>query len=233
MTDQTMWVIVILTAVIAAVIGFFVGRTFGNSKRHIAMLEEEVKQHKETLAHYKQDVKEHFDHTATLFVSMAGSYKELFEHLSKGYESLADGSVRDMLKARFDTLLQDVGAQNADTDSTPSNIQADSQTVVVTDVVAAVEEGLYTSSVTPPADYEQPREQDNTDEAMPVLDDIVSDENISATEDAERTADTIDFGRPAAMADEQADTPENVDRREPSISGGESDQTDSAHKNNQ
>jgi len=38
-------------------------------------------------------------------VSMAGSYKDLFEHLSSGYEKLSDKSARDVFRERVDTML--------------------------------------------------------------------------------------------------------------------------------
>lgn len=103
------WVFVIVVAAIAAAVGFLVGRSGGkDTKKKLCDAEAEITRKNDELATYKRQVDEHFDRTATLFVSMAGSYKSLFEHLSTGYEQLSDGrSSRDLFRERVATLLLD------------------------------------------------------------------------------------------------------------------------------
>ena len=84
MTEQTWWLVGALATLIAAAIGFFVGRSFGGAKS-VDELEAEVARQDE-ISGYKREVESHFDKTASLVASMAGSYKDLFEHLSSGYE---------------------------------------------------------------------------------------------------------------------------------------------------
>ena len=106
MTTEQIWMGVGLAVVLLAGFGgYFIGRSLGGSGRREAELESEVERHKAEVAGYKQAVETHFDKSATLFVSMAGSYKELFEHLSSGYEKLSDGSARELFKERVDSLL--------------------------------------------------------------------------------------------------------------------------------
>lgn len=105
MTAQTAWLVAIFAVVITGVVGFFVGRQFGAGKARIEELESEVARQKGEIEAYRQEVATHFDKTATLFVSMAGSYKELFEHLSSGYEKLSSGSARELFQQRVDALL--------------------------------------------------------------------------------------------------------------------------------
>lgn len=102
---ETVWIVAIAAVVVAAVAGFFIGRSTGGSKERIAELETEVSRHKEEIAEYKKEVEAHFDKTATLFVDMAGSYKALFEHLSADYEKLSDGSARELFKERVSAML--------------------------------------------------------------------------------------------------------------------------------
>ncbi|MCP5228073.1 MAG: DUF1043 family protein [Candidatus Accumulibacter sp.] len=103
---------IFVTAVVtAAVVGFVFGRISGGGKARVASLEAEVSRQKEELAGYKRDVESHFDRTATLVASMAGSYKDLFEHLSAGYEQLSSGSARQLFRDRVVALL--VGGPSA------------------------------------------------------------------------------------------------------------------------
>lgn len=112
MTPQTAWLIAISAVVIAGVVAFFIGRSTAGTKARIDELEAELRGKQQEVEAYRKDVEAHFDKTATLFVSMAGSYKELFQHLSSGYETLSSGSARTLFQQRVDALL--VGSARED-----------------------------------------------------------------------------------------------------------------------
>jgi uncharacterized membrane-anchored protein YhcB (DUF1043 family) len=105
MTTETAWLLAILAVIIAGGIGYFVGRRSATDRKRIEELESEIRRKQDQSDDYRKEVATHFDKTATLFVSMAGSYKELFEHLSTGYEKLSAGSAREILHQRVDALL--------------------------------------------------------------------------------------------------------------------------------
>ncbi|TMW76982.1 DUF1043 family protein [Thauera sp. UPWRP] len=105
MTPQTAWLLAISAVVIVGVIAFFVGRSSAGTKGRIDELEAELARKAEEAERYRKEVDAHFDKTATLFVSMAGSYKELFEHLSAGYDKLSGASARERFQERVDALL--------------------------------------------------------------------------------------------------------------------------------
>ncbi|MDX9699687.1 MAG: DUF1043 family protein, partial [Rhodocyclaceae bacterium] len=100
MTEQTWWVVAVVAVVVAAVIGFFIGRVTAGGRERIEALEKELAGNKAQIEAYRKEVEAHFDRTASLFVDMAGSYKSLFEHLSSGYEKLSTGSARGLFKER-------------------------------------------------------------------------------------------------------------------------------------
>lgn len=108
-TPQTAWLLAISAVVIVGIIAFFVGRKTAGTKDRIDELEAELERKQEEVAGYRKDVEAHFDKTATLFVSMAGSYKALFEHLSTDYEKLSTGSARELFQQRVDALLIGAG----------------------------------------------------------------------------------------------------------------------------
>ncbi|HRO57763.1 MAG TPA: DUF1043 family protein [Burkholderiaceae bacterium] len=122
MTAETAWLLAILAVVIAAAIGFFAGRRSGAGTARIAELESEVRRQQDQSDEYRKEVAAHFDKTATLFVSMAGSYKQMFEHLSSGYEKLSPGSARETLQQRVDVLLVGDGREDVDDQAVATGI---------------------------------------------------------------------------------------------------------------
>ncbi|MDX5444817.1 MAG: YhcB family protein [Zoogloeaceae bacterium] len=108
MSGQALWAFVIVIVVAAAVLGYFFGRvSTGGMKQKLRETEEALERKDSEMAAYRREVDAHFDKSATLFVSMAGSYKAMFEHLSSGYEKLSDGSSQDLFRQRVATLLLD------------------------------------------------------------------------------------------------------------------------------
>ena len=109
MTPQTAWLIAISAVVIVGVVAFFIGRSTAGTKGRIDELEAELSSKKAEVEGYRKEVEQHLDKTATLFVSMAGSYKDMFEHVSSGYEKLSTGSARELFQQRVDALLIGAG----------------------------------------------------------------------------------------------------------------------------
>lgn len=125
MSGQALWAFVIVLVLAAAGLGFFFGRVSnGALKERVREAEDALGRKDAEMAAYKREVDAHFDKSATLFVSMAGSYKALFEHLSSGYEKLSDGSSQDLFRQRVATLLLDEPRSAAvDADSTPEEVR--------------------------------------------------------------------------------------------------------------
>ncbi|MBT0961835.1 YhcB family protein [Denitromonas iodatirespirans] len=105
MMDQTGWSVVVVVALVALAVGFLIGRMMGSARQRVVDLQLELDRQKTELSDYKQEVEAHFDKTASLFVSMAGSYKDLFDHLSSGSERISAGPARKRFRERVDALL--------------------------------------------------------------------------------------------------------------------------------
>jgi len=110
MTTATIWTIFVLSLIFAALIGFALGRR--KAPGGTAELKEIQEQHEQQLAQkqleleaYQEQVHQHYHKTASVFKDMAGSYKELFDHLSSGYEKLGDFSEKRILPERAGALL--------------------------------------------------------------------------------------------------------------------------------
>jgi hypothetical protein len=102
--------ITLLAAIISGAIGFVVGRKKAPGgeaevKKLIGEYEEQLLQKQNEINTYQQMVHEHYDKTAGLFKDMAGSYKNLFDHLSTGYEQLGNLSDKRVLPERAGALL--------------------------------------------------------------------------------------------------------------------------------
>ncbi len=105
-TAVGLWVALgILAIVIAALVGFWVGRVTSDERKLIRELEEELDRRMQELTRYRSQVNDHFDRTATLFATMAGSYRDLYHHLAQSAEELADKPTRDRLEDRAGQLL--------------------------------------------------------------------------------------------------------------------------------
>lgn len=127
--DQTavgLWMALgILAIVVAGLVGFWVGRVTSDERKLIRELEEELDRRMQELTRYRSQVNDHFDRTATLFATMAGSYRDLYHHLAQSAEELADKPTRDRLEDRAGRLLSNV--PNRDYAGGTSGGQNDSQ----------------------------------------------------------------------------------------------------------
>lgn len=110
MSLTEIWALVIVVALVAIFIGFFIGRkkTPGNP----AQVKQLTQAHETQLAKlqaefdaYREEVHLHHERTASLFVSMATPYKEMFDHLTEGYDKLGNFTERKVLPDRAGALL--------------------------------------------------------------------------------------------------------------------------------
>ncbi len=110
MTTNEIWAIGIVAVVIAMIIGFLIGRRQpAGSPEQVKDLtqahERQLSQVQTELDAYKEEVHLYHEKTANLFVSMAGPYKEMFDHLTEGYDKLGNFSERKVLPDRAGALL--------------------------------------------------------------------------------------------------------------------------------
>lgn len=133
MTTATIWTIFVLGLIFAALIGFALGRR--QAPGGTAQLKDLEEQHEQELAQkqleleaYQQQVHDHYNKTANLFKDMAGSYKELFDHLSVGYEQLGNLSDQRILPERAGALLDGPDTQPKSDFMNPRDQDEDSLT---------------------------------------------------------------------------------------------------------
>lgn len=195
MSGQALWAFVIVLVLAAAGLGFFFGRVSNSGmKERVREAEEALGRKDAEMAAYKREVDAHFDKSATLFVSMAGSYKALFEHLSSGYEKLSDGSSQDLFRQRVATLLLDeprpapVDAGNAAEEAPAESAEA-SSAVRSEEAEALLAEG-HPGPVAP-AEIAEAEER----EAQKV-DPVQADADAAAAMDEERREPTEDAAAP-------------------------------------
>ncbi len=121
MSTAVLLTIAILCILLSGAIGFMIGRKKAPGgeqeiKNLIEQYEQQLAQKQSELDSYQQLVHEHYDKTAGLFKNMAGSYKELFDHLSTGYEQLGNYSDTRVLPERAGALLD-----GPDTEAKPND----------------------------------------------------------------------------------------------------------------
>ncbi|RJS93348.1 ZapG family protein [Salinisphaera sp. Q1T1-3] len=81
------WIIIIaLAAVVALIVGYFIGSRAGGGVDRSEELAEEKKKHED----FRSDVREHFQQTSAIMSRLAEDYREMHQHMSVGAERLAD-----------------------------------------------------------------------------------------------------------------------------------------------
>jgi uncharacterized membrane-anchored protein YhcB (DUF1043 family) len=131
MLTTELWAVLILAIIFSSLIGYLIGRRKApGGKNEIKNLmqeyEEQLSQKQDELETYQHLVHQHYDTTADLFKNMAGSYKELFDHLSVGQEHLGNLSDKRILPERAGALLDGPDAYEAKTnDFMNPNIKSD------------------------------------------------------------------------------------------------------------
>lgn len=110
MTTIEIIALLIAVAITATLVGFFIGRRMNVDNREVIRQikqehEQQLLQKQAEIDTYRDKVHEHFDKTAGLFVNMAGSYRELFDHLSAGYDQLGELGMDKKLPERAGALL--------------------------------------------------------------------------------------------------------------------------------
>jgi hypothetical protein len=118
MSSVETWMITLIAVIFAALLGYALGkkqRPGGQDQLNSLQQEhqKELEQKQLELEAYQQSVHEHYDQTASLFKDMAGSYKDLFDHLSTGYEQLGNYSDKRVLPERAGALLDGPDTQSS------------------------------------------------------------------------------------------------------------------------
>lgn len=115
--------VVIAVALIAALLGFFIGRATGDQQRIKDDYEARLQKAEHELMAYRQQVSEHFHGTAQLVEQMNDNYRAVYQHLAKGAQQLAQGEIMPAYsgsvidaEAREERLTAD--AKELDIDST-------------------------------------------------------------------------------------------------------------------
>lgn len=110
MTIIEISIIAIVAIIIAAIAGFLAGRQQTDSSpeqlKHLTEAHElQLAKLQAELDSYRQQVHQYHEKTANLLVSMAAPYKDMFDHLTEGYEKLGNDSEHKILPERAGALL--------------------------------------------------------------------------------------------------------------------------------
>ena len=224
MTPQTAWLIAISAVVIVGVVAFFIGRSTAGTKDRIDELEAELSSKKAEVEGYRKEVEQHLDKTATLFVSMAGSYKEMFEHVSSGYEKLSTGSARELFQQRVDALLIGAGRSAGEGGDAGNLLGAAAAGVAGAASVAGVTSAAVAGAATAPgaeAATEAPTEA--AEPAQP-MEPAADPEAVGRAEPEWRSEPTVEAGSQGAAPAVEADVAAAAGTRE--LEPSAADETD-------
>ncbi|MFN2349230.1 MAG: YhcB family protein [Thioalkalivibrio sp.] len=113
MSATAAWILIALALIAVGIVGYLLGRRSSPGRQHLESLEADLERQRHELSEYRQSVNAHFEKTASLFTNMAGSYRDLYDHLSESYGRLADAPAQRMLPDRPGALLEGKPGDNA------------------------------------------------------------------------------------------------------------------------
>lgn len=82
------WIIAGITAAIAALIGFLIGRHLGGNESRQRRLEQQIDELRNESTRYQAKVSEHFMESAQLLRRLNAAHRDINQHLAKGAQGL-------------------------------------------------------------------------------------------------------------------------------------------------
>jgi len=111
------------------VIAFFIGRLTSKEREDKKRLEIELEESREELKNYRSEVTSHFQETAHKFNALTENYRNIYEHLARGAQSLCDKSDTPELMNELirNPMLggETVGNSKVDHNAVPAKASAD------------------------------------------------------------------------------------------------------------
>lgn len=96
----SIWLIGIACLAVGLVIGAAFASRLGGGPARVRELEEQLRRLRESDREYRESVSEHFNTTAGLVKQMTESYKDVYQHLASGAQSLCSAEVASRLLPR-------------------------------------------------------------------------------------------------------------------------------------
>ena len=98
--EAYIWLILASMLAVGMLIGFFIGRSKGDtSAPRVQELEETLTKANEEMQSYRTQVTQHFEKTANLFNQLTSDYRDVYEHLASSSEQLCGGDQTVKLKS--------------------------------------------------------------------------------------------------------------------------------------
>lgn len=103
------WLLIVLGAVIALVLGFFVGRRSAPTQQRLDAMEKERDEARQEADRVQGEVARHFEQSAQMFGRLADDYRTFFEHFAQTAQhlGLSEGRARELLQQADPRLVAD------------------------------------------------------------------------------------------------------------------------------
>ena len=106
------WLFVVLGAVVALAVGFFVGRRSAPTQQRLEAMARERDEARQEADRVQGEVARHFEHSARMFGRLADDYRSFFEHFAETAQNLglSEGRARELLQRADPRLVADQSA---------------------------------------------------------------------------------------------------------------------------
>ena len=127
--EAYIWLILASMLAVGVLLGFFIGRTKGDtSAPRVKELEESLAKAGQEMQQYRGQVTGHFEKTANLFNQLTNDYREVYEHLATSSEQLCGDQVAKLKGLTAETKVLEGEGEKLESSTVEAASEARSDT---------------------------------------------------------------------------------------------------------
>jgi uncharacterized membrane-anchored protein YhcB (DUF1043 family) len=178
------------------VIAFFIGRLTSKERKDKKRLEMELEQSREELKNYRSEVTSHFQETAHKVNALTENYRNVYEHLARGAQSLCNKSDAPVLMNELNRnpMLGGETIENSIVDQEPASAKASADNSSGSDAEPEIADKNPDNTTDITASGDQAKFNDGEADQ--------SSDTIESSEVNENTGEAADSDEPIVAADE-------------------------------
>jgi uncharacterized membrane-anchored protein YhcB (DUF1043 family) len=198
-------IVIISVSIIAFLIGYFVNTGSDDNNR----LEKELEESRKELKNYRTEVSGHFQATANKVNALTENYRDVYEHLARGAQSLCDKGSAPVLMNELNRnpMLGSETVESTEVDHETASAEMSTETDSSSDSEPEKTDETPEETAEPAASEDQAKlENDEADQSTGTTESSEVDKAIDESADSDKSA---------SPADEQTEPDQQSDKHTP------------------